>query len=51
MTVLFELYKYCRGRRDPGGRPEEEESPLVKRRPGDPRTVFSRYMFILIPSD
>ncbi|KDR17520.1 pinin [Zootermopsis nevadensis] len=31
-----------RGRRDPGGRPEEEESPLIKRRPGDPRTVFSR---------
>ncbi|XP_069682708.1 pinin-like [Periplaneta americana] len=32
----------ARGRRDPGGRPEEEESPLIKRRPGDPRTVFSR---------
>lgn len=32
-----------RGRRDPGGRPEEEESPLAaKRRPADPRTVFSR---------
>ncbi|GFG38236.1 hypothetical protein Cfor_03831, partial [Coptotermes formosanus] len=34
-----------RGRRDPGGRPEEEESPLIKRRPGDPRTVFSRATF------
>jgi hypothetical protein len=43
MALSLKIQTYCRGRRDPGGRPEEEESPLaIKRRPADPRTVFSR---------
>lgn len=32
-----------RGRRDLGGYQEEDDAPPAKRRPGDLRTVFSRY--------
>ncbi|XP_063221927.1 pinin [Bacillus rossius redtenbacheri] len=35
-------FPLSRGRREPGVRPEEDAAPAAKRKPGDPRTVFSR---------